>query len=310
VGSRRTVWVAAVAVVVVLACVVLAGAARFATGLPGAASAQAPSSPPLRVSIYGDSVLLGARNDLLTQFAGQQVTVDAVEDRSLLGAIGLFQNAGPALGDVVVLDLGYNDVADAGVFRSRIDAAMSALAGVKRVIWLNQHDWGPGRAAMNDELTAAASRYPNLDVVDWNAQVAAHPEYVYSDQIHLTPAGQPAMATAVRTHFDQYVASLTPTTTAVPTTVAPTRGSAAPAAAGAAGATPAASTTDDGGIDAWVVIAAAVVVLLVVVLVATIVGRRRQARRRARRAQRRASSSASSAPGSVTGSRQANRSQT
>ena len=87
------------------------------------------------------------------------MTVDAVENRSLLGAISLFQNAGPALGDVVVLDLGYNDVADPAVFRSRIDGAMAALAGVKRVLWLNQHDWGPGRAGMNAELVAAAARY-------------------------------------------------------------------------------------------------------------------------------------------------------
>ena len=111
-----------------------------------AASSQAPAqTPALRVSVYGDSVLLGAKEELLAQFAGQPVTVDAVEDRSLLGAISLFQNAGPALGDVVVLDLGYNDVADPAVFRGRIDGAMAALAGVKRVIWLNQHDWGPGR---------------------------------------------------------------------------------------------------------------------------------------------------------------------
>ena len=98
--------------------------------------------------------------ELLAQFAGQPVTVDAVENRSLLGAISLFQSAGPALGDVVVLDLGYNDVADPAVFRSRIDSAMAALAGVKRVIWLNQHDWGPGRAGMNAELMAARVALP------------------------------------------------------------------------------------------------------------------------------------------------------
>jgi hypothetical protein len=301
------VWVVAV----IVACLAVVGATVPGVGGPGLAGAQAQaSSPSLRVSMYGDSVLLGARDQLLAQFAGQQVTVDAVEDRSLLGAIGLFQSAGAGLGDVVVLDLGYNDEADGEVFRGRIDAAMSTLAGVKRVIWLNQHDWGPGRAAMNAELAAAASRYPNLDVVDWNAQVAAHPEYVYGDQIHLTPAGQPAMATLVRAHFDQYVASLTPTTTAAPTTVAPTRASAAPAAAGT---TPAAAATDDDGIDPWVVVAAAAALTLVVVLVAAVVSRRRKARRRARRAQRgerRASSSPASESGSVTGSRQANRSQT
>src|SRR5262249_61589839 len=99
------------------------------------------------------------------------------------------------------------------VFRERIDGAMSALADVKRVIWLNQHEWQPGRAAMNAELVAAVARYPNLDVADWNAEVAAHPEDVNADSIQLTPPGRLAMRALVRAHVDQYVASLTPATT-------------------------------------------------------------------------------------------------
>jgi hypothetical protein len=130
----------------------------------------------------------------------------------------MFQGAPGALGDVVVLDLGYNDSDDPTVFRGRIDAAMAALSGVKRVIWLNQHEFTAGRAGMNAELVAAAARYPNLDVVDWNAEVAAHPTDVYGDAIHLTPSGQAAMAALVRQHFDRYVDSLRPTTTVPPTT--------------------------------------------------------------------------------------------
>ena len=225
------------------------------------------------------------------------MTVDAVEDRSLLGAIGLFRSAGPALGDVVVLDLGYNDASDPAVFRGRVDDAMTALAGVPRVIWLNQHDWGPGRAGMNAELAAAASRYPNLDVVDWNAEVAAHPEYVYADAIHLTPAGQPAMAAVVRDHFDRYVASLTPTTTAAPTSrsTADLRGVDRDRASFAArgGSSDGRVVTATSTTAPWPLVA--VVVLLVVGGALSLLGRR----------QRRPSSSARSASGSVTGSRQA-----
>jgi hypothetical protein len=228
------------------------------------------------------------------------VTVDASEDRSLLGAIGLFQSAGAALGDVVVLDLGYNDMADPAVFRGRIDDAMGALAGVKRVIWLNQHDWGPGRAGMNAELAAAASRYPNLDVVDWNAEVAAHPENVYGDAIHLTPPGQAALAALVRDHFESYVASLTPTTTAAPATA-----TSAPATIPVAVRPRAVPTRSDAGANVRDV--AEVVVFGALVLIggaAAVVAARR------RPAQRRASSSARRPSASVTGRRQANRSHT
>ena len=236
------------------------------------AGAQAQTAP-LRVSIYGDSVLLGAKEELLAAFADQQPAVDAVEDRSLLGAIELFRQAGPTLGDVVVLDLGYNDAADAAVFRGRIDEAMGALSGVRRVLWLNQHDWGPGRAGMNAELAAAAARHPNLDVLDWNAEVATHPDAVYADAIHLTPSGQTAMATLVRGAFDRYLESLTPTTTASTTTTTTATTTRPPAARGAA--TPVAADDDESGLDRrTILIGAGVVVVLLAVGTALSVGRR------------------------------------
>jgi hypothetical protein len=240
-------------------------------------------TPTFSVSMFGDSVMLGAREELLAQFAGQPATVDAVEDRSLLGAIGLFRAAGPTLGDVVVLDLGYNDAPDPAVFRGRIDDAMAALGAVRRVLWLNQHDWGPGRAGMNAELAAAASRYPNLTVIDWNAEVSAHPDEVYADSIHLTPSGQAAMAALVRQHYDQWVASLTPTTTSSTTTTTTTTTRPTPARDAAA---PVATDDDGSGFDrGTILIGAGVVVLLLAVGTALSVGRRGS--RRARTGRRR-----------------------
>ena len=251
-------------------------ATAVATVAAGGVAPVGAQTPPLRVSMVGDSVMLGARDQLLAKFAGLPVTVDAIEDRSLLGAIGMFQSAGPALGDVVVLDLGYNDSSDPTVFRERIDGAMAALASVKHVIWLNQHEFRPDRAGMNAELDAAASRYANLEVVDWNAEVAAHPEDVYGDAIHLTPAGQAAMAVLVRQRFDRFVTSLTPTTTVAPTTttlgVSTHRPPSQQAVRGGA--------ADDSGIDreTVVVIAAGIVALALVVV--TVVARRRRSVRR------------------------------
>jgi hypothetical protein len=267
-----------------------------------AASSTSAQTPSLRVSMYGDSVLLGAHDQLLARFGDQQASVDAVEDRSLLGAVGIFRAAGPALGDVVVLDLGYNDSPDPAVFRSRIDDAMSALAGVKHVIWLNQHDWG-GRADMNAELGAAASRYSNLEVVDWNSEVNAHPEYVYGDSIHLTPAGQTAMATLVRDRFDRYVSSLTPASTAAPATTA-TPATTAVVARPHAARHAASATSDSSGNPRRVAEVLGLAALVIALgAVAIVLSWRRPD-------QRRASSSARRASGSVTGRRQANRSHT
>lgn len=281
----------AAAVALLLAVAVLAGGAHLASD----ADAQRAVDPPLRVSMFGDSVLLGARDALLAQFSGQPVTVDAMEDRSLLGAISLFQSAGPALGDVVVLDLGYNDASDPTVFLGRIDDAMHALAAVRRVFWLNQHDWGPGRAGMNAELVAATARYPNLEVIDWNAEVSAHPDEVYADSIHLTPAGQTAMANLVRLHYDQWIESLTPTTTSTTKAVPTSTTGATPTRSGRT----AAAKSSDGDVGVGLdrrsfLIGAVVVVLLLAAGAALSLGRRarRRAARRSRRGRRRGRSRA------------------
>ena len=275
-GTRRVAGVVALAAL---------GAVLGSLLVVSPARAQAPTAP-LRVSMYGDSVLLGAKEELLAAFSDQQATVDAAEDRSLLGATSVLQGAGPALGDVVVLDFGYNDSSDPTVFRGRIDAAMAAMAGVRHVIWMNQHDWGPGRAGMNAELAAAQSRYPNLDVVDWNAEVAAHPDYVYADQIHLTPAGQPAFASLVRQHFDAWIRSLTPTTTAAPSTTRPSTTRAPHAARSSTRRAAAASDPgDDPAFGRRELLVAAIVVVVLAAAASVIVGRRgsRRARRGGRR---------------------------
>ena len=229
------------------------------------------------MSIYGDSVLLGAREELLARFPEMNVSVDAVEDRSLLAAIEPLRTAGPALGDIVVLDLGYNDGDDPAVFRSRVDDAMTAMQGIRRVIWLNQHEWRPGRAGMNAELAAAAQRYPNLDVVDWNAEVQAHPETVYADQIHLTPSGQEAMATLVRQRVDGYVESTRPTTTVPATTTTDVTRVTPPSGGGRS------TLRVDGAFTDWSEIATVAAVALgaaVVVLGGPIALRHRRRRRR------------------------------
>jgi hypothetical protein len=138
----------------------------------------------VRVSVFGDSVLLGAKGQLVAQLAPWPVAVDAEESRSLLGAIGILQRAQSTLGNVVVLDLGYNDGTDRTAFRERIDGAMAVLTAVPRVVWLNQTEFAAGRSGMNTELSAAAARYPNLDIVDWNATVVSHDDHDTRDRVH------------------------------------------------------------------------------------------------------------------------------
>lgn len=161
-------------------------------GLPAAARAETPTDG--RVYVVGDSVLLGARDAIVRGLPGWDVTVDAVVGRSLLGSIHLLEAQRATFGSTVVLALGANDGTDLVEWRRRVDLAMSALAGVPKVVWLTQRAVSSGRAAMNDELRAATTRWPNLEVLDWDATASAHPGYAYGDGLHLTPPGQAALA--------------------------------------------------------------------------------------------------------------------
>ena len=228
-------------------------------------------------------MLLGAAGAIQSTLAGHNVSVDAHENLSLLGALGTLQAARPAIGDVVVLDLGYNDGPDPGIWRGRVDQAMAILAGVPKVIWLGQSNWRSGRAEMNAQLAAAAQQYPNLEFVDWSAIVAARPDAVYGDGVHLTPVGQAAMADAVRQRVDAFVAARVaatsttlPPTTVAPTTVAPsTAPSTAPAADDRGTASPEPSGGGDSGVSdtAWIV--AAIAAGAVVVTASLLAVRRR-----------------------------------
>lgn len=249
---------------------------------------SAAHAAPLRISVFGDSVLLGASEEISSVLAGNDVSVVAHEDVSLLGALDTLSAARPTIGDVVVLDYGYNDGTDLGAWRDRIDSAMAILDGVPRVIWLDQREFAPGRAEMNAELRAAAARYPNLEVVDWNATVAAHPDDVYSDGIHLTTAGQQGMADLVRARVDAFVAqriaalapsTTTSTTSTTTTTTAPpagTQATGAPREGSAAGATTHAGRS--GSTNGWWVAVGLVGAVAVATLVALATRRRAAAR--------------------------------
>ncbi len=247
------------------------------------ATAPVARADSLRISVFGDSVLLGAADAIQSTLAGNVVTIDARQDLSLLGALGTLQAARPTIGDVVVLDLGYNDGTDLGVWRSRVDQAMAILEGVPRVIWLDQSNFASGRAEMDAELAAATQRYPNLDVAGWGAVVAAHPDFVYADGVHLTPAGQVAMADLVRQRVDAFVAArtaATSTTAAPTTTVAPTTTTTPPSAPGGDGghASAAASGGGDSGVGDEVWIAAAIAGGLVVIVATVLLARHRRQR--------------------------------
>src|SRR3954454_8002622 len=112
----------------------------------------------------------------------------------------------PAIGPVVVVELGYNDP-ETG-FAQGLDTAMRELVsrGVQHVLWVTLHASRGPFPELNELLRAATERWPQLELVDWDAASADHPAWFQLDAIHLDKRGGRALAQliydAVTRHVD------------------------------------------------------------------------------------------------------------
>ncbi len=101
---------------------------------------------------------------------------------------------GDRIGATVVVEVGYNDPIE--TFAGAVDASIRTLiaAGVQRILWLNYHDWVPQYVQMNDALALAVKPYPQVTIVDWQADSLNRYSWFQSDAIHLVASGAVAIA--------------------------------------------------------------------------------------------------------------------
>jgi lysophospholipase L1-like esterase len=199
-----------VSLLVVVVALAGPGVARAQTGGPG------PVDP--RLFVIGDSVIVGVQATLAQRLAGWHVNVYAQESFSTLAAPAVINASRALIGEVVVVGLGNNDAGNPVTFGQRIDAVMQSLPGVRRVIWVNLRRFRDFVPALDAQLAAATTRWPNLEIADWDTRATPDPSLVYADGLHLTPAGQAAMAELIAQHLDAYVRSRAPVSTSSTTT--------------------------------------------------------------------------------------------
>jgi hypothetical protein len=177
----------------------------------------ATAAPGPGVFLLGDSVLDGARDTLqqtlVPSYPG--AVIDAAVCRGVVhscpyggaapttGVEEIAANKG-RIGDVIVIELGYNDSPSSG----GIDAALQALTAqdVPLVLWvglstLNRPDFAP----VNDRLRAATARWPTLRFLDWDGVSHGHPDWFVPNDgvgVHLTAAGETAFAGWLKAQLD------------------------------------------------------------------------------------------------------------
>lgn len=138
--------------------------------------------------------MLGAKYDLPKALPTWKVNLDGKESRFFKAGLEVLQARRREIGRVVVIQMGNNYGGSAAVFRLQIDAAMNILKGVRWVVFVTVFEYRRKQAEVNSELRAAALRYPNIRIADWNAYEHANPGHTSRNGLHLKPSGAVLMA--------------------------------------------------------------------------------------------------------------------
>jgi lysophospholipase L1-like esterase len=198
--------------------IVAAGIGGVLAALALASSASSTLHARPRVTVIGDSIITGvAYTPQARTLLGRNVDLrwQAAVCRRLVQpscwykgdrpptALDVIQGNAGALGDTVVVESGYNEYAQQ--YPTDLATVMTALkaAGVQTVLWLTLRETRQDYAAMNDQIRAAAGKWPQLVVVDWNAASRNRPWFT-DDGLHLDFDGAMGMARLLRPYIVKY----------------------------------------------------------------------------------------------------------
>ena len=136
----------------------------------------------------GDSVMLGAAYELARVLGS--VDVDAAVGRQMNVVLQNIESrkAQGLLADTVIVQVGNNGP----ISKDQFQTMMELLSGQKRVIVLNVKVPLPWQDPNNAIIAEGVKHYKNATFVDWNSASEPHPEYFWTDNVHLRPEGAAA----------------------------------------------------------------------------------------------------------------------
>ena len=158
--------------------------------MPGAPGTPTPTSTPAsaagtaNVLAIGDSVMLGAANDLARAFG--TIEVDAAIGRDAATTLRLLHDrrASNRLPDTVIVQIGNNGP----LTRPQMNDLMSLLSGVNRAIIIDLRVPQPWEGPNNTVLADAVARFSNARLVAWHVASGARQD-LFWDDMHLRPEG-------------------------------------------------------------------------------------------------------------------------
>jgi hypothetical protein len=191
---------AACLAVAALAAAILAGTTTAATGAPVRVTFVGDSVPAsIMYSPRAKSILargLATRLDLRVcrRLATASCSYQGAAPTSALQSV---QSLGRSLGDVLIVDVGYNESASG--YREGIDRVMRAARaqGATGVVWVLLRETRDIYRETNAVIRAAQKRWPQMLVADWNAYSRGKP-WFSSDGLHMSVSGADALAAFLR----------------------------------------------------------------------------------------------------------------
>jgi len=191
--STTTVIVVIIAAVISVRAISIANDARVALekSLTVDTSTVVPTEKD-GLWVTGDSVILGIRSVLEENQPISLVNARIGRQAPELLEV-LIQDQPQALDSPVIFNLGNNNA----LSREQVEQIFEAVKGHPQIIVVNTAVPRPWRDGNNQIINEVAAKYPQADVIDWNAISNGRPEYFAPDGVHLVPAGVNAYVSAI-----------------------------------------------------------------------------------------------------------------
>jgi peptidoglycan/LPS O-acetylase OafA/YrhL len=191
--STATVIVVIIAAVISVRAISIANDAR--TALEKSLTVDTSTAVPTEKDglwVTGDSVILGIRSVLEENQPISLVNARIGRQAPELLEV-LIQDQPQALDSPIIFNLGNNNA----LSREQVEQIFEAVKGQPQIIVVNTAVPRPWRDGNNQIINDVAAKYPQADVIDWNAISNGRPEYFAPDGVHLVPAGVNAYVSAI-----------------------------------------------------------------------------------------------------------------
>ena len=178
--------------------------AQPAASLPTNLNATLTATPVINlpsVTLIGDSIMQGAA-PMIEDVLGKDIYIDAARKRRMEDVPALVETLyrDEHLSHVVVIHLGSNRPFEDSAF----DEVMKRLLAhhVERVIFINVHRPIGWEYYINQKFAKDVTRWPQAELIDWNALAQHEQEWFIKDQTHLSYNGSKAYVAAIQDKLD------------------------------------------------------------------------------------------------------------